>query len=59
MQFLTIAEAARQIASRKLSPVELARHCLDRIAADDSKLNSFILVTPSAPWPTHGRPRRG
>ena len=46
MQFLTIAEAARQIAARKLSPVELTRHCLDRIAADDAKLNSFILVTP-------------
>jgi aspartyl-tRNA(Asn)/glutamyl-tRNA(Gln) amidotransferase subunit A len=46
MQFLTIAEAARQIAARKLSPAELTRHCLDRIAADDAKLNSFILVTP-------------
>ena len=26
-QFLTIAEAARQIAAKKLSPVELTKHC--------------------------------
>ena len=35
MQALTIAEAARQIAARQLSPVELTQHCLDRIAAED------------------------
>ncbi len=46
MQTPTIAEAARQIASRQLSPVELTQHCLDRIAAEDGALHSFILQTP-------------
>ena len=46
MQTPTIAEAAKQIAARQLSPVELTQHLLDRIAAEDAALNSFILVTP-------------
>jgi aspartyl-tRNA(Asn)/glutamyl-tRNA(Gln) amidotransferase subunit A len=46
MQTPTIAEAARQIAARQLSPVELTQHLLGRIAAEDAALNSFILVTP-------------
>ncbi len=46
MQTPTIAEAAKQIAARELSPVELTQHLLDRIAAEDVALNSFILVTP-------------
>ncbi|HYZ64432.1 MAG TPA: amidase, partial [Acetobacteraceae bacterium] len=45
MQTPTIAEAARQIAARTLSPVELTQHCLDRIAAEDGTLHSFLLVT--------------
>src|SRR5260221_5418010 len=40
----TIAAAARLIAARKLSPVELTQSCLDRIAALDDRLHSFILV---------------
>lgn len=43
--FLTIAEAAAQIAAKKLSPVELTKTCLGRIQALDGKLNSFLLVT--------------
>jgi len=46
MQTPTIAEAARQIAARQLSPVELTQHLLNRIAAEDAALNSFILLTP-------------
>ncbi len=46
MRAFTIAEASRQIADKRLSPVELTRHCLDRIAAVDGALHSFILVTP-------------
>lgn len=46
MQTPTIAEASRLIAARKLSPVELTKHCLDRIESEDPTLNSFILVTP-------------
>ena len=43
--FLTIAEAARLIAARKLSPVELAKTHLDRIRRLDPALNAFLLVT--------------
>ncbi len=42
---LTIAEAGRRIAARKLSPVELAKSHLDRIARLDPALNAFLLVT--------------
>ena len=44
-EFLSIAAASRLIASRKLSPVELTRHCLDRIQRLDQALHSFLLVT--------------
>jgi aspartyl-tRNA(Asn)/glutamyl-tRNA(Gln) amidotransferase subunit A len=43
--FLTIAEASKLIAAKQLSPVELSRICLDRIAKHDSTLHSFLLVT--------------
>lgn len=43
--FLTIAEAGRLIATKKLSPVELTRTLLHRIAAADPRLNAFLLVT--------------
>jgi aspartyl-tRNA(Asn)/glutamyl-tRNA(Gln) amidotransferase subunit A len=41
-----IAEAAKLIANRKLSPVELTQSCLSRISAMDSVLHAFILPTP-------------
>jgi aspartyl-tRNA(Asn)/glutamyl-tRNA(Gln) amidotransferase subunit A len=44
----TIAEAARLIASRRLSPVELTRSCLARIDALDGRINSFLLTRPEA-----------
>src|SRR5437868_2504345 len=44
----TIATAARLIASRRLSPVELTRACLQRIEALDGRLNSFLLVRAEA-----------
>ena len=43
--FPTIAEAAALIAAKKLSPVELTRSCLDRIAEFDGTLHSFIHLT--------------
>jgi Asp-tRNA(Asn)/Glu-tRNA(Gln) amidotransferase A subunit family amidase len=43
--FLTIAEAARQVAARQLSPVELTQACLDRVKAVDATLHSFLLLT--------------
>ena len=43
--FLTIADAAKLIAAKQLSPVELTRICLDRISNLDPTLHSFLLVT--------------
>ena len=43
-EYLTIAEAARLIEKKELSPVELVDSRLDRIARLDGKLNSFIRV---------------
>ncbi|MGE0224386.1 MAG: amidase [Acetobacteraceae bacterium] len=43
--FPTIAEAAKQIAAKTVSPVELTQSCLDRISRLDGTLNAFLLVT--------------
>jgi aspartyl-tRNA(Asn)/glutamyl-tRNA(Gln) amidotransferase subunit A len=43
--FLTIAQAGRLIAAKRLSPVELVKALLARIEATDPKLNAFLLVT--------------
>ncbi len=45
MSILTIAEAAKLIATKKLSPVELAKTHLDRIKRLDPQLNAFLMVT--------------
>jgi aspartyl-tRNA(Asn)/glutamyl-tRNA(Gln) amidotransferase subunit A len=44
--FLTIAELNRAYDKKELSPVEVTRTLLDRVAAHDGKLHSFIRVTP-------------
>lgn len=44
-EFPTIAEASALIAAKKLSPVELTQHCLDRVAKLDGTLHSFIHLT--------------
>ena len=41
----TIAEAARQIAAKQLSPVELTKTCLDRVHALDDELHAFVHLT--------------
>jgi aspartyl-tRNA(Asn)/glutamyl-tRNA(Gln) amidotransferase subunit A len=41
----TIAEAARQIAARQLSPIELTRACLDRVHKLDRELHAFVHLT--------------
>ena len=41
-----IAEAAKLIAAKKLSPVELTQACLGRIDQTDGILHAFILATP-------------
>ena len=45
---LSVAQAARAIAHRELSPVELTQALLDRIARLDPKLNAFIRVDGDA-----------
>jgi len=44
-RFTGIVEAAEALRSRKISPVELTRDCLDRITALNPVLNAFITVT--------------
>ena len=44
-EVLTIAEAGRLIAARKLSPVELAKTHLERIRRLDPALKAFLVVT--------------
>src|SRR5437764_1524506 len=43
--FLTIAELNRHYRSRELSPVEVTKALLARIAAHDGKLHSFLRLT--------------
>jgi aspartyl-tRNA(Asn)/glutamyl-tRNA(Gln) amidotransferase subunit A len=45
LHFLSLSDAARLIEARRLSPVELTRAYLDRIAAIDPQLNAYLLVT--------------
>ena len=42
---LPLTEAAEQIRNRRLSPLELTRHCLSRIEQLNPTLNAFIAVT--------------
>ena len=44
--FLECSELARLLHTRKLSPVELTRSMLERIAQIDKRLGSYALVTP-------------
>ncbi len=44
-EILSIAEAARRITARQLSPVELAKSHLDRITRLNPALDAFLLVT--------------
>jgi aspartyl-tRNA(Asn)/glutamyl-tRNA(Gln) amidotransferase subunit A len=41
----TIVELAPRLRRREVSPLELTRHCLDRIGKLDPALNTFITVT--------------
>ena len=42
---LSITDAAAQIESRRLSPVELVQSALDRIEQVEGRLNAFVVVT--------------
>ncbi len=48
LHWLTAAEAARAIASREISPVELTGALLERIERLDPKLNVFIRLDADA-----------
>ncbi|HVH78742.1 MAG TPA: amidase [Stellaceae bacterium] len=48
LHWMTLAEAAEAIASRKLSPVELTKALLDRIDRLDPNLNVFIRLDADA-----------
>ncbi len=43
--FLSLAQAARAIKAKRISPVELTDACLARIAHGNSRLNAFVTVT--------------
>ena len=43
--FLTIAEAAKLLNGKEISPVEYAQSLLDRISAHDGAYNSFLHVS--------------
>src|ERR1700742_3650134 len=45
LAMITLLEAADQIRTAKLSPVELTRECLARIERLNPTLNAFITVT--------------
>jgi amidase len=45
LHYLTLAEAARLVRERAVSPVELTRAALERIERLDGRLRSFITVT--------------
>ena len=43
---LSLQQAAAALRRKDLSPVDLARACLDRIATVDPRLNTFITLVP-------------
>src|SRR4051794_8293553 len=45
LAYLTVADGAQLLRTRKLSPVEWTRALLERIAAIDSHTNAFLAVT--------------
>src|SRR5262245_58488935 len=48
LAYLSVAEGAKLLHAKKLSPVEWTRALLDRIAAIDSQYNAFLVVTADA-----------
>jgi aspartyl-tRNA(Asn)/glutamyl-tRNA(Gln) amidotransferase subunit A len=46
LTYLSIDEAARLLARKEISPVELTKACLERIEWFDPQINSFITLVP-------------
>ena len=53
----TIAEAAKLIAAKQLSPVELTRACLTRVKELDPELHAFVLRSVHLRTPARQRRR--
>ncbi len=43
---LDLSEALSAVKARKVSPVELTKACIERVAQIDGKINAFITLTP-------------
>jgi aspartyl-tRNA(Asn)/glutamyl-tRNA(Gln) amidotransferase subunit A len=43
-QTLTVAEFGRRVRAREVTAAQITEECLERIAADNARLNAFILV---------------
>ena len=54
-----VAELARLLSAGEVSAVEVTRAHLDRIAADDDRLGSYLHVQDDAALAAAGRPARG
>src|SRR3981081_4503196 len=48
LHFMQLTELAAQLEAREISPVEVTQLQLSRIAALDSQLHSYALVTPES-----------
>lgn len=48
LYYSSLVDLASMIKSRKVSPVEVTRMMLDRIAEIDPSYHSYLLVTPEA-----------
>jgi amidase len=46
VHYATLLQVARRVREREISPVELTRHMLDRIAAVDPRLHAYVTVAP-------------
>ena len=46
LEYLSVADAARLLRARKLSPVEYTRALIARIERHDARINAFLRSTP-------------
>ena len=58
LAYASIASLGPRLASREVSPVEVARACLERIAALDERVNAFITVLGDQALEAAGRAER-
>ena len=46
IEYLSVADAARLLRAKKLSPVEYTRALIARIERHDAQINAFLRLTP-------------